>query len=169
MKKIILNGKVHKFGDFINTDVHCSSKYKPLGISNSELIRQVFADIKPNFSQSVETGDIIVAGEAFGTVSTREDGPRLLKELGIVAVVAKSFGYLFFRNAINMGLPVIECDTSQIQADDRITIDLINGTVCVSPSNIEIKTTSRYSKALLQLIHDGGLIAHLKKNGDYVF
>ena len=166
---MILNGRVHKFGDFINTDVHCSSKYKPLGISKSDLMKQIFSDIKPNFSERLENGDIIVAGEAFGTVSTREEGPKLIKELGISAVTAKSFGYLFFRNAINVGLPVIECDTSQIQDNDQITIDLIKGTVNVYPRNFEIITPSRYLPALLRLIEDGGLIEHLKKHGDYGF
>lgn len=164
---MIITGKVHKFGDLINTDVHCSSKYARPDTTKQELLNNLFSELKPNFSQQIEPGDIIAAGESFGTVSTREEAPKLLIEIGIQAILAKSFGYLFYRNAITLGLPVIECDTDNIQDGNEITLDLVAMSGKINLNNKEIKIKTVFPKQIFNILKDGGLIPHLKKNNGY--
>lgn len=164
---MIIKGNVHKFGDFINTDIHCSSKYAGPDNTKQQIVDSIFSELKPGFARHVKPGDVIAAGESFGTVSTREEAPELLRTIGIKAVLAKSFGYLFFRNAINLGLPVIECDTDKIEDGDEITLDIENmsGWISRSGKNIAFKTV--YSKHIYEILKDGGLTSHLKKYGGY--
>ena len=164
---MIITGKAHKFGDFINTDVHCSSKYARPDTTKQELLDNLFSELKPHFSQQVKPGDIIAAGESFGTVSTREEAPELLKEIGIQAILAKSFGYLFYRNAITLGLPVIECNTDNIKDGDEITLDLAVMSGKIKSNNKEIKIKTNFPKQIYDILKDGGLIPHLKKNNGY--
>ena len=164
---MIITGKVHKFGDLINTDVHCSSKYARPDTTKQELLDNLFSELKPHFSRQVKPGDIIAAGESFGTVSTREEAPELLKEIGIQAILAKSFGYLFYRNAITLGLPVIECDTDTIQDGDEITLDLAVMSGKINSTNKEIAIQTNFPQQIYDILKDGGLIPHLKKNNGY--
>jgi len=162
-----ITGKAHKLGDFINTDIHCSGKYLDPGASQDEVIRRLFIEIKPGFSERVGKGDIIAAGEGFGTVSSREDAPTLLRKIGIQAVLAKSFGYLFYRNAINVGLPLVECNTDLINENDMIAIDLQTSVVTNLSSKKRIESKTKYSAEILHILEDGGLINHLTKHGGY--
>lgn len=164
---MIIEGRVHKFGDFINTDIHCSSKYAQPDSTRSEILKKLFFELKPDFSQQVNHGDIIAAGESFGTVSTREEAPELLREIGVQAVLAKSFGYLFYRNAINLGLPVIECNTDSIQDGNEIIIDLMSMFVTIRQTDLHFRINTMFSEQVFNILKDGGLIPHLNKNNGY--
>jgi 3-isopropylmalate/(R)-2-methylmalate dehydratase small subunit len=164
---MLIKGKAHKFGDFINTDIHCSSKYMSPETTEQQALDSLFSEIKPSFSKTVQPGDILVAGESFGTVSTREDAPMLLRKIGVQAVVAKSFGYLFYRNAINLGLLILECNTDDMQDNDHIEINLETLSVKINDRETDIKIKTRYSNQILNILKDGGLIGHLKKNKGY--
>ncbi len=111
-----MRGRVHRFGDDISTDVHLSVKYRSPGTSLEELKRDAFKELDPDFSGKVQPGDVVVAGENFGLISSRQDSAVVLRELGVSCVLARSFGHMFYRNAINSGLPVIACDTDAIRA-----------------------------------------------------
>ena len=160
-------GRTHKFGDLINTDIHCSSKYLPPGSSEEEIIANIFSELRASFFKMVINGDILVAGKGFGTVSSREEAPTLLKRIGIHAVLADSFGYLFYRNAINVGLPLLECDTVDISDNDRLEVDLSEGTVVNLTTGKKIQPKGRYSLEILNILEDGGLINHILKHGGY--
>ncbi|WP_292387942.1 homoaconitase small subunit [Methanosarcina sp. UBA5] len=152
-------GRVWKFGNDIDTDVIIPGKY----LRTKDM--QVFAahameGIDPVFAKKVKPGDIIVAGSNFGCGSSREQAPLALKHAGIACIVARSFARIFFRNAINVGLPLIEADI-EYQEGDEIRVDLLKGEVTVPG-----KSTFRGNKLpdfLLQILADGGLVAHRKK------
>ena len=152
-------GRVWKFGNDIDTDVIIPGKY----LRTKDM--QVFAahameGFDPEFAKKVKPGDIIVAGSNFGCGSSREQAPLALKHAGIACIVAKSFARIFFRNAINVGLPLIEADVECLEGDE-IRVDLLRGEVTVSG-----KGTFKGNKLpdfLLQILADGGLVAHRKK------
>jgi 3-isopropylmalate/(R)-2-methylmalate dehydratase small subunit len=122
-------GRVWKFGDDIDTDVIIQGKYLVIN-EPEELAKHVFENINPGFAEKVKKGDIVVAGENFGCGSSREHAPLALKATGIEAVVAKSFARIFFRNAINLALRVVECrDTGRIEEGDEIEIDYRKGVI----------------------------------------
>jgi methanogen homoaconitase small subunit len=125
---------------------------------------QVFADhamegVDPDFSKKVHKGDIIVAGDNFGCGSSREQAPLALKHAGVSCVVAKYFARIFFRNAINVGLPLIEADV-ECQEGDEIEIDLLEGIVKVNDKTYH---GNKLPDFLLEILTDGGLVAHRKK------
>ncbi len=161
---MILAGRAFRFGDNVSTDVHLSVKYRPPNTTLTDLTRDAFKDIDPAFSTSVRRGDLVVAGENFGLVSSRADAAVVLRELGVSCVLAKSFGHMFYRNAINMGLPVIECDTGSISAGDEVEVD--PGAGVAQTGGVEIRF-SPYPPSLLNIIAAGGLIPFLQKEGDY--
>jgi 3-isopropylmalate/(R)-2-methylmalate dehydratase small subunit len=155
-------GRVHRFGNNINTDIHISGKYKPSGTPFIELVNDIFLKLDPEFKKRIQPGDFIVAGEGFGTTSSREDAIAVLKHYGIRAVIAPSFGYLFFRNAINLGLYVIRCEIPpEIMTGDRITVDFSNGTIILPTENV--KSFEPYPPIIVSIIENGGLLPNLKK------
>ncbi len=161
-----LRGKAHKLGDNVSTDIHASAKYKAVGISLEQLVSELFADLDPELPKRVRPGDIVVAGEVFGMVSSREDAALVMKTAGFSAVLAKSFGNLFYRNAINLGLPALEGNTDGIETDDDIEIDLTTGRVTNHTKGTTLQATV-LPEPILKLIEDGGLVEHLKKHGDF--
>lgn len=126
---MLLQGKAHKFGDDVNTDYIISGKYKFKTLDMRELAKHVMEDLDPDFYQKINAGDFIVAGRNFGCGSSREQAPLAIKYAGISAVLAKSFARIFFRNAINTGLPVVECDTDRIEPGDELVVDLSTGVI----------------------------------------
>lgn len=161
MKKI--EGKVWKFRDSIDTDVIIPGRYLR-ALNLDELAAHVMEAEDPNFAQNVQQGDIIVAGWNFGCGSSREQAPVALKHAGISAIVAKSFARIFYRNAINVGLPVVVADV-EAQKGEILCIDLEKGI-------IENKTTNQtfqiqpFKKFMLEILQDGGLVKHyLKTHG----
>ncbi|SDE99887.1 3-isopropylmalate dehydratase small subunit [Sporolituus thermophilus] len=157
----IVRGKVHKYGDNINTDIISPPQYMELSIA--EAAKYAMSAIDPDFAAKVQKGDILVAGANFGSGSSRETSPLTLKYLGVGAIVAKFFARIFYRNAINLGIPVIECsDADKIQNGDTIEIDLETGII----RNITRQETyqgTRIPAHILELINEGGLVPYLKK------
>ncbi len=159
-----MKGKVFRFGDNVSTDVHLSVKYLPPDTTMEDLKRDAFKEIDPAFSSSVRPGDVVVAGENFGLVSSRADAAVVLRELGVSCVLAKSFGHMFYRNALNMGLPAIECDTGALSAGDEVEVDPEAGIVRAGDEEIRF---SPFPDSLMKMISAGGLIPFLQEEGDY--
>lgn len=162
--EMVLKGKVFRFEDDINTDYIISAKNKSKILDRKELTRHLMEDIRPDFFKEISPGDIIVAGENFGCGSSRETAPIVIKEAGIAAVVAKSFARIFYRNCINIGLPVVICDTSGILEGQELTVDLAEGFVQVKGSPDQVKIAP-YSKQVRELMEAGGMLEWLRASG----
>jgi len=159
---MIIKGKVHKFNDDINTDDIIAAKYL-VSTDAQELGKHCMETISPNFSQAVSPGDIIVGGRNFGCGSSREHAPLAIKGCGVSAVIAKSFAAIFFRNAINIGLPFLESpDVDKINDGDIIEIDLGSGMIKNITQDKNYKTQV-FPEFLQQIVTSGGLIEYIKK------
>jgi 3-isopropylmalate/(R)-2-methylmalate dehydratase small subunit len=160
----VIRGRVWKFGDNIDTDVIIPFKYKAKTIDPQELAQHVMEGIDPSFSKKVRPGDIIVAGRNFGCGSSREQAPLAIKAAGIAAVVAESFARIFFRNAINIGLPVIEVKGVSEKTDDGdvFEIDLHQGTVKNLSKGLTFKAAPM-PDMLMEILKEGGLVNYIKK------
>lgn len=163
-----LSGICHKFGDDVNTDYIISGRYKFKTLDMKELAKHVMEDLDPDFYNKVSKGDFIVAGRNFGCGSSREQAPLAIINADISAVLAKSFARIFYRNCINTGLPLVECNTDLIDAGDKIEVDLQNGVVHNLTKNIDIPTTP-LPRVMLKILSDGGLVEHFKKYGTFNF
>ncbi len=163
---MILKGKSHKFGDDVNTDYIISGKYKFKTLDMKKLAKHVMEDLDPDFYNKVSEGDCLVAGRNFGCGSSREQAPLAIKNAEIGCVVAKSFARIFYRNAINTGLPVIECDTDKIDAGDELEIDLTGGKVHNKTQGI-ILDVKPLPDIMIKILNDGGLAEHFKKYGTF--
>ncbi len=161
---MIIKGRVHKFGNDINTDDIIAAKYL-ITADIKELGSHCMENIAPDFAKKVAAGDIIVAGKNFGCGSSREHAPLALKGCGVSAVVAKSFAGIFFRNAINIGLPFLELVNSDEIADrDLLEIDLASGIIKNLTKDITYKTQA-FPKFLQEIVQKGGLINYVKSKG----
>lgn len=157
----IITGRVLKYGDNINTDIISPPQYMELSIEDSA--QYAMSAIDPEFSTKVKKGDIVVAGDNFGSGSSRETSPLTLKYLGVGAIVAKFFARIFYRNAINLGIPVVECEEAdKISDNDVIEIDLEKGMIHNTTTG-DLYTCSKLPSHIMTLINDGGLVANLKK------
>jgi 3-isopropylmalate/(R)-2-methylmalate dehydratase small subunit len=166
--KMKIKGKAWKFGDDINTDIIISGKYKFKTLNMDELAKHAMEALDPKFSEKVKPGDLMVAGKNFGCGSSREHAPRVLKKLGISAVIAKSFARIFYRNSINIGLPLIESAeaSEKIGEGDEIEVNLEKGLI-LNLSKNEIYKFKPLPKVFMEILKEGGLVAYLKKHGDY--
>ena len=161
----LLRGNAWKYGDNVDTDVIIPARY--LNTSNEqELAAHCMEDIDSTFAQKVHPNDVIVAGENFGCGSSREHAPIAIKASGISLVIAKSFARIFYRNAINIGLLAIECNTDNIEAGDELELDIKNG-VLKNLTKGETLEITPLPDVMIKLLNDGGLIEHLKKHGDF--
>ena len=165
MEKII-KGKVWKFGDDISTDHIAPGRYFHLRTNLPELAKHVLEDADPSFPSKVKQGDIIVAGNNFGLGSSREHAPRIIKIAGVSCIIAKSFARIFYRNAFNIGLPLLTVDTDQIDEGDELEIDLEKGKINDLTKGVKLQSTP-IPKFMMQLLEDGGIVEHIKKNGDF--
>lgn len=161
-----LQGSVWKFGNNISTDLIAPGRYFHLRTNLPELAKHVLEDADAEFAKKVQKGDIIVAGKNFGLGSSREHAVQIIKLAGISAVLAKSFARIFYRNAINIGLPVLEVDTDKISQGDEIEVDLSTGIIFNKTKKIEMQAKP-LPEFMLQLLKDGGLVEHIKKHGDF--
>jgi 3-isopropylmalate/(R)-2-methylmalate dehydratase small subunit len=159
----ILNGRAFKFGDNISTDLIAPGRYFHLRSDLPELAKHVLEDADPEFAQKVKTGDIVVAGRNFGLGSSREHAPTIMKLAGVGAVLAKSFARIFYRNSINIGLPVLICETDNIDEGDVLEIDLRKGTIKDATKEIEI-SFNPLPEVMIKILSDGGLTEHITKN-----
>jgi len=163
---MILKGKALKFGDDISTDLIQPGRYNYLRSNLPELAKHVLEDADPTFASRVKKGDFIVAGKNFGLGSSREHAPAILKLAGVSAILAKSVARIFFRNAINVGLPVLICDTDKINDGDELEIDLSAGTI-VDLTNGARLTSGVIPDVMLKILDEGGLVPYIKKYGDF--
>ena len=161
-----MRGKAFKFGDNISTDHIAPGRLFHLRSNLEEFSKHVLEDADETFASRMQKGDFVVAGNNFGLGSSREHAPQIIKIAGVRAVLAKSFARIFYRNAINIGLLLIECDTDKINAGDEIEVDVKQGVVKNLTQNTEIKITP-LPEVMIKLLEDGGLIEHIKKNGDF--
>jgi 3-isopropylmalate/(R)-2-methylmalate dehydratase small subunit len=163
---MLLKGKAHIFGNDVNTDDIIASKYKSSTTDMLEMSKYLMGNVDPDFVRRIAPGDFIVAGSNFGCGSSRETAPRVIKLAGLSAVLAKGFARIFFRNAINVGLPVVECDTGDIKDGDQIEVDLSAGLVRNITRGTEIRVAP-LPPVMLELLNDGGLSEHFKMHGTF--
>ena len=162
---MVLRGKAWKFGDSISTDLITPGRYAYLRSNLPELAKHTMEDADPAFSSKVKKGDFIVAGKDFGLGSSREHAAIVIKLSGVSAVIAHSFARIFYRNAINVGLPVVCCDTDKIEEGDTLEVDLEKGILY----NITKETKIKYQPLpilMKTILDEGGLVAYVKKHGD---
>ena len=163
---MILRGKALKFGDDISTDLIQPGRYNYLRSNLPELAKHVLEDADPTFASKVKKNDFIVAGKNFGLGSSREHAPTILKLAGVNAVLAKSVARIFFRNAINVGLPVLICDTDKIKDGDDLEIDLASGTIRDLTNGARL-TSGKIPDVMLKILDEGGLVPYIKKYGGF--
>ena len=153
--------KAWVFGDDIDTDAIAPGRYLKFEIA--EVARHSMETIDPGFASRVRKGDIVVGGRNFGAGSSREQAPEALKHLGVSALVAESFAGLFYRNAINLGVPALVCaQAKRVHAGDDIELDAVSGRLANRTTG-ETLQCEPIPEFLMQLIRDGGLLAHLEK------
>jgi len=162
----VLRGKAFKFGDGISTDDIIPGRYAHLRSNLVELAKHVLEDVDATFVSRVKQGDFIVAGNNLGLGSSREHAPLVIKMAGVSAILAKSVARIFFRNAINLGLPVLICDTDDIIDGDEMEVDLSAGTVKDITSGQKL-AFGKIPEVMLRILDEGGLIPYIKKHGDF--
>jgi len=159
----MLKGKVHKYGADVDTDAIIPARY--LNVSEpAELAKHCMEDIDQDFLSRVKPGDIIMATTNFGCGSSREHAPLAIKAAGVSCIVAKSFARIFFRNAINIGLPLLECDEAvdKTEAGDTLEVELSSGRIKNLTKGMAF-AAKPYPDFMAELISAGGLIEHTKK------
>ncbi len=162
----MLSGRAFKFGDSISTDHIVPGRLAHLRSNLPELAKHVLEDADSTFASRVKAGDFIVAGNNFGLGSSREHAPLVIKMAGISAILAKSVARIFFRNAINLGLPVLVCDTDKIDDGDELEVDLEQGIIRDKTNGNEL-AFKKIPEAMLRILDEGGLIPYIKKYGDF--
>ena len=155
-----IRGKVWNFGDNIDTDVIIPGRYLRT-FNPKDLALHVLEGERADFTKNVQQGDVILAGENFGCGSSREQAPVAIKAAGVEAIIAKSFARIFYRNAINIGLPVVVAD---IEADDGdiVSVDLEKGIIVNETKNTEVEFQA-FKEFMINILSDGGLVKHYLK------
>jgi len=160
-----LTGQAIKLGDNINTDFIISGRYKFSITDMKELVKHIMEDLDPGFHKKIVPGkSIIVAGKNFGMGSSREQAPLVIKEAGILAVLAKSFARIFYRNGFNIGLPLIETETEEIGENDTLSIDIDLGKIKNLSKNREYKINP-IPPFMQEILSEGGIVNYFKKYG----
>jgi len=156
-------GLTHKYGDNVDTDVIIPARYLNIA-DRKELAAHCMEDIDAEFVKKVRPGDIMVGGQNFGCGSSREHAPIVILESGVSCVIAKTFARIFYRNAINIGLPILECPEAgeRIQAGDEVSVDFDTG-VITNVSKNESYTAAPFPEFIKEIIAAGGLLASIKK------
>ncbi|KEF37524.1 3-isopropylmalate dehydratase, small subunit [Schinkia azotoformans MEV2011] len=162
---MIFTGTSHVYGNDIDTDRIIPGKYTKT-LNMQELADHVFEDLDPDFRSKLVPGDILVAGTNFGCGSSREQAPLALKNAGVSVVIARSFARIFFRNAINIGLPILEIKDHTINDKDKLEVNLSTGEVKNLTTDETHKGTEMPS-VMIDIINDGGLVQYFKKRGTY--
>jgi 3-isopropylmalate/(R)-2-methylmalate dehydratase small subunit len=163
----MLKGKAFKFGDDISTDHIIPGKYAYLRSNLPELAKHVMEDADPKFASKVKQGDFIVGGNNFGLGSSREHAPLVIKMAGVKAILAKSVAHIFFRNAINLGLPILLCNTDDINDGDELEIELEKG-IIRNMTNGKQLTFSKIPDVMLKILDEGGLLPYIEKYGNFI-
>jgi 3-isopropylmalate/(R)-2-methylmalate dehydratase small subunit len=160
-----MTGRAWKFKDNISTDEICPGRFMSLRSNLPELAKHTLEDARKEFAANVRYGDYVVAGKNFGMGSSREHAPLIIKMCGVKAVIARSFARIFFRNAINIGMPAVICDTTQINDGDELDLDLGRGILVDKTRRTEI-SFPRMSSVMESILSEGGLIPYVEKHGD---
>lgn len=158
-----VSGIAHKYGDNVDTDVIIPARYLNTA-SREELAVHCMEDIDPDFPKKVKPGDLIVAGENFGCGSSREHAPMAIQASGVSCVIARSFARIFYRNAINIGLPILECPEAAdaVAAGDRVAVDFDSGLITDETTGRSF-TAAPFPPFILDIIREGGLIPSILK------
>jgi 3-isopropylmalate/(R)-2-methylmalate dehydratase small subunit len=156
-------GFIHKYGDNVDTDVIIPARYLNIA-DKKELAAHCMEDIDANFVKVVKRGDIMVGGQNFGCGSSREHAPIVILESGISCVIAKTFARIFYRNAINIGLPILECPeaSEKIEAGNEVSVDFSSG-VITNITKSETYTAAPFPDFIKEIIKAGGLLASIKQ------
>lgn len=159
----MISGKAVKFADNVDTDVILPGKYMVL-TEPTDLAKHAMEGLDPTFAKKAQDGVVIVAGKNFGCGSSREHAPLALKYAGVKCILAESFARIFYRNAINIGLPVLECQTISDNVDDgdELVVNLRKGVITNQSKNITLHAT-QLSEFILEILSNGGLIEHIRK------
>jgi len=166
MIDLVLKGKAIKLGDNISTDDIIPGRFAHLRSNLPELAKHVLEDAAPEFVSKVRSGDFLVAGKNFGLGSSREHAPVVIKMSGVGAILAKSAARIFFRNAINQGLPVLLCDTDRIGNGDELEIDLTGGVINNLTSGVTL-SCSKMPPIMSAILKEDGLIPYIQKHKDF--
>ena len=161
--KIEIEGRARRLGDDIHTDAIIRSSRKKDTLDPEALKRYLLESVDPDFAASVVPGDVLVAGKNFGLGSSREHAPTVIKMAGVSAVLAKSVARIFFRNAINVGLPVLITDTDKIKDGDELEVDLASGTIKDVTNGAKIGFNP-LPEVMLNILDEGGLIPYINKH-----
>ncbi len=157
--------RIWLFGPDIDTDQIIPGRYSPYMTSEEELAKYAFIERRPDFAPNVRPGDVIVAGKNFGCGSSREYAPRALQKCGIAGIIAPSFARIFFRNAINLGIPLFEADlTGRVADGDAATLDLAHAQLITSRGVIDLPAPPRFVQ---QIQAEGGIVAFVQKYGRF--
>ena len=164
----MIAGRAFKFGDNISTDHIAPPSYTSVFADNiPELAKHAMEYADPTFVSRVKPGDFVVGGENFAMGSSREQAPLVLKEIGVRAVLARSVSRIFFRNAINIGLPILLCDTSNIVDGDNLEVNLETGEIRDITNGIRI-SFEPLPRVMLDILNVGGLIPYVRKHGRFM-
>jgi 3-isopropylmalate/(R)-2-methylmalate dehydratase small subunit len=164
MSGIKIVGKVWKYGNDVNTDLIVPGKYLEL-VDPEEMALHAMEGIDPEFPQKITKGDIVVGGANFGCGSSREHAPLALKYAGVGAVIAESFARIFYRNAINVGLPALECPgiIDAVEEGDQLEVDITGGKVRNLSKNVELKFVP-LPGFMVEVLGEGGLVTYIKNH-----
>ncbi len=154
------------FGDDLDTDQIVPGRYAPFMVGQDKFHTYAFCDARPGFANGVRPGDILVGGENFGCGSSREYAVAALAKLGIGGVVAKNFARIFFRNCINLGIPVLESGDAveRIKDGDAVTLDMTAGVLRSPSGDVELRPVAPFAREILDA---GGVVAYLREHGDF--
>jgi len=160
----MISGKAIKYGDNVNTDVIIPAKYLVLTLDPTELAKHAMEGLDPTFFRKAQGGAIIVAGKNFGCGSSREEAPLALKHAGVKCVLAESFARIFYRNAINLGVPVLEClgVSGKVEDGDELIVNLETGIIENRSKGLTLRAT-QLPEFIMEILNDGGLIEYLRK------
>lgn len=160
-------GKAFAFGDDISTDLIIAGKYAHLRSNLPELAKHAMEDANPDFIKQVKSGDFIVGGSNFGLGSSREHAPLVIKMAGVSAIMAKSFARIFFRNAINQGVPALIFNTDGISEGDLLEVFLEEGLVTNTTKGVSYNF-AKIPPTMLNILNEGGLINYINRHGDFI-
>ncbi|MGC9360600.1 MAG: homoaconitate hydratase [Anaerolineae bacterium] len=157
--------RVWLFGDNVDTDQIVPGRYAPYMTSEEELLKYPFVEARPEFAVDVRPGDVIVAGSNFGCGSSREYAPRALVAVGIAAIIAPSYARIFFRNALNLGLPLFEADLTQhLEDGQQVTLDVARGTLIAADEAFQLPPPPAW---VARVWRAGGMVAYYRQHGAF--
>ena len=154
------------FGDDLDTDQIVPGRYAPFMVGQDKFHLYAFCDARPGFAKEVRAGDILVGGENFGCGSSREYAVAALAKLGVGGIVAKSFARIFFRNCVNLGIPVVESDepATLVRDGDEVALDLVAGVLRSPAGDARLRPVAPFAREILDA---GGVVAYLRAHGDF--